>query len=96
MLFVITAIDKPDSLALRVATRPAHVDYLQKTGVLKLGGPFLDEKGEMIGSLLIIDLPDIAAAREWQASDPYVKARLFARADLKAWKATANFCKAEL
>lgn len=96
MLFVITARDKAGSLALRVATRPAHVDYLQKTGVLRLGGPFLDEKGEMVGSLLIIDVADIAAAREWQANDPYVKAGLFAHADLQPWKATANFCKAEL
>jgi uncharacterized protein len=96
MLFVIAAFDKPDSLELRTATRPAHVDYLQKTGVVKLGGPFLDDKGEMIGSLLIIEAPDIASARDWQANDPYVKAGLFAHADLRPWKATANFCKAEL
>jgi hypothetical protein len=95
MLFVITAFDKPDSLELRMATRPAHVEYLQKTGVLKLGGPFIDEKGEMIGSLLIIEVPDLAAAAAWQAGDPYVKAGLFARSDLTAWKATANFCRAE-
>lgn len=96
MLFVITAFDKPDSLALRTATRPAHVDYLHKTGVLKLGGPFLDESGGMTGSLLIIDVPDLAAAREWQANDPYAKAGLFAHSELHAWKAGANFCKAEL
>jgi uncharacterized protein YciI len=95
MLFVITARDKPDSLALRMATRPAHFDYVQKTGAVKLGGPFLDEKGEMIGSLLIIEAPDLAAAREWQANDPYAEAGLFAQTDLQSWKATANFCKAE-
>jgi hypothetical protein len=96
MLFVITAHDKPDSLALRMATRPAHFDYVQKTGAVRLGGPFLDEKGEMAGSMLIIEAPDLAAAKEWQANDPYVTAGLFAMADLQPWKATANFCKAEL
>ncbi len=96
MLFVITAHDRPDSLALRMATRPAHFDYAQKTGAVRLGGPFLDEKGEMIGSLMIIEAADLAAAREWQANDPYAKAGLFADSDLQPWKATANFCKAEL
>ncbi|HEX4160472.1 MAG TPA: YciI family protein [Rhizomicrobium sp.] len=96
MLFVITAQDKPDSLPLRMTTRPAHFEYVQKTGAVKLGGPFLDEKGEMTGSLLIIQAPDLAAAREWQANDPYAKAGLFAHTDLQPWKATANYCKAEL
>jgi uncharacterized protein YciI len=96
MLFVITALDKPDSTPLRMATRPAHFDYVQKTGAVRLGGPFLDEAGDMIGSLIIIEAPDLAAARDWQANDPYVKAGLFAQSDLKPWKATANYCKAEL
>jgi uncharacterized protein YciI len=96
MLFVITSQDKPDSFELRMATRPAHFEYVQKTGAVKLGGPFLDEKGEMIGSLIIIEAPDLAAATEWQVNDPYVKAGLFAASELRPWKATANFCKAEL
>lgn len=96
MLFVITARDKPGSLALRMATRPAHFDYARKTGVVRLGGPFLDEEGEMVGSMMIIETADIAAAKEWQANDPYVTAGLFAHSDLQSWKATANFCKAEL
>jgi uncharacterized protein YciI len=96
MLFVITARDKPDSLALRTATRPAHLDYVQKTGVVKLGGPFLDEKGGMIGSLLIIEAPDLAAATEWQVNDPYSQAGLFAESELSPWRATINTCKAEL
>jgi uncharacterized protein len=96
MLFVIIAIDRPDSLALRMETRAAHLDYVQKTGAVRLGGPFLDEKGAMVGSLLIIEAPDLESAREWQAGDPYVKAGLFAEAGLRPWKATANNCKAEL
>lgn len=96
MLFVITAIDKPNALSLRVATRQAHFDYALSTDTLRLGGPFLDAKGDMIGSLMIIDAPDIEAAREWHANDPYVKAGVFARSDIQPWKATANRCRAEL
>jgi len=29
MLFAILCTDKPDSAALRAATRPAHLDYLK-------------------------------------------------------------------
>jgi hypothetical protein len=96
MLFVITALDKENSRDLRMATRAAHFDYAHATGVVRLGGPFLDENGDMIGSLIIIEAVDLAAAREWQRNDPYAKAGLFAHADVRPWKATANFCNAEL
>jgi len=96
MHFVITALDRENSLALRMATRAAHFDYARATGAVKLGGPFLNENGYMIGSLIIIEASDLAAAREWQRNDPYAKAGLFAQAEVRPWKATANLCNAEL
>jgi uncharacterized protein YciI len=90
MLFVLIAIDKPDSLALRMATRAAHFDYAKATGAIKLGGPFLDDKGDMAGSMIIIEAADMAAARQWAAGDPYAKAGLFAASEIRAWKATFN------
>ncbi len=96
MLFVIVALDKPNALSLRTATRQAHFDYVSGSGVLKLGGPFLDAKGEMIGSLLIVEAADLDAARRWHAGDPYAKAGLFASSDIRPWKATANHCGAAL
>ena len=96
MQFVITAMDKPNALDLRLATRKAHFDYALGTGVLKLGGPFLDAKGDMIGSLMIIDVADLEAARHWHANDPYVKAGVFGSSEIRQWKATANNCDAKL
>ena len=96
MLFVITAMDKENSLALRMATRAAHFDYARATGAVRLGGPFLNDKGDMMGSLIIIEAADLAAAQQWQANDPYAKAGLFSHTELRPWKATANFCNAEL
>ena len=96
MLFVITAIDKEGSLQLRMATREAHFAYVRETGVLRLGGPFLDAHGEMAGSMMIIEVADLAAARIWQQNDPYAKAGLFQSSDLRPWKATANNCGAAL
>jgi len=96
MLFVVIAIDKKDSLALRMATREAHFAYARQNDVVRLGGPFLDEKGDMAGSLIIFEAADLDSARSWHANDPYVKAGLFARSEVRPWKATANWCNAEL
>jgi uncharacterized protein YciI len=90
MLFAIIATDKPDSLALRMATREAHFSYARETNVIRLGGPFLDAKGEMAGSLIIFEAEDIEAARAWHANDPYVKAGLFAHSEVRPWKPTFN------
>jgi len=96
MLFVITAIDKEGALPLRMATREAHFAYVRETGVLKLGGPFLDKNGDMAGSMMIIDMADLSAARGWAENDPYAKAGLFQSSDVRPWKATANLCEAKL
>jgi uncharacterized protein YciI len=96
MLFVATCIDKENSLALRMATRDAHFAYVKDTGVVRLGGPFLDFKGDMAGSLIIFEAADFEAAKAWHAGDPYKKAGLFAHSEVRPWKATANFCEAKL
>ena len=96
MLYVITAVDKEGSLQLRMATREAHFAYVKENGAVRLGGPFLNAQGEMVGSMIIIEAADLAAARNWQTNDPYAKAGLFQSSDLRPWKATANFCEAKL
>jgi hypothetical protein len=90
MLFVLTATDKPNSLTLRMATRPAHFEYAKETGMIRLGGPFLDAKGDMAGSMIIIEAADLDAAKAWAANDPYAKAGLFAATEIRPWKATFN------
>ena len=89
-LFVLTCIDKPNSLALRMATREAHFAYAnsQPAGTIRLGGPFLDANGDMAGSLIIVEVADEAAARAFNRDDPYQKAGLFERVDIRPWRAT--------
>jgi uncharacterized protein YciI len=95
MLFVVIATDKPGALELRMAAREAHFAYAHETGVIKLGGPFLDANGEMAGSLMIFDADDIESAQAWHANDPYVKAGLFAHSEVWPWKPTFNPIGAE-
>ena len=96
MLFIITAVDKPASLELRMATRQAHFEYVRRTSAVKLGGPFLDAEGRMAGSMIVLEAEDLAAARKWVAEDPYAEAGLFAQSDVRPWKATYNVCGAAL
>ncbi|RKF17224.1 YciI family protein [Roseovarius spongiae] len=86
MLIVLMARDKPGALQIRVDNRDAHLAYIEKTGVVAQAGPLLDEGGEMAGSLVVLDVPDMAAAEAWAEDDPYARADLFAEVKLIAWK----------
>ena len=85
MLIAVIARDKPGALDIRLENRPAHIDYLKSTDAVFQAGPLI-ENGEMAGSLIILDVPDMAAAKAWAAGDPYGKAGLFASVDLIEWK----------
>ncbi len=86
MLFAALCYDKPGSLDLRLATRAAHLAFLERHKAhVKLGGPFLDGDAP-VGSLLILDCADEAAARSLLAEDPYAQAALFDRVELRAWR----------
>lgn len=87
MIFVAICIDKPGSAELRLAHRAAHLEYVSaRAELVRMGGPLLDDDGGMNGSLLVIDTPDRAAAEAFLAGDPYAKAGLFERVELRAWK----------
>lgn len=90
-LFVLVCKDKPDSLPLRMATRGAHLAYARsRLDVTKLGGPILDDKGDMAGSIIVLDVADIAEARAFTENDPYAKAGLFASVDVLPFRATVG------
>lgn len=86
MLVALMARDKPKSLDIRKANRSAHLGYIEETGIVSMAGPFLDETGNMTGSLVILEVPDMAAARSWAENDPYAKAGLFETVVLSEWK----------
>ena len=88
MLFVALCLDKPDHVPLRLATRDAHLAFLaEHAAQVKLGGPFLDAAGEKpVGSMLIVEAPDAAAAEALLTRDPYAIAGLFASVEIKPWR----------
>lgn len=88
MLFVILCTDKPDSAALRAATRPVHLEYLDKfRSRIAISGPFLADDGTTPkGSLLILDFADKAEAQSFVDNDPYARAGLFASVMVAPYK----------
>ncbi len=78
MQFAIYCLDKPAALDLRMATRNAHLVYMDTNPIdIVLAGPLLDDSGDMRGSLFIVEADDIDQARQFSEADPYRKAGLF-------------------
>ncbi|MEV4610086.1 YciI family protein [Neorhizobium sp. LMR1-1-1.1] len=93
MLFAFLCTDKSGHLQVRMDTRPAHVEHLNKLnaeGTLKFAGPFLDDDGKPNGSLVVVEAADIAAARTIAEADPYYLAGLFEKVDVKPWNWVFN------
>ena len=86
MRVALICIDKPGHLHIRQENRPAHLEHINTSGVVEMAGPFLSETGEMVGSLVILNVEDLAAARKWADNDPYAKAGLFQSVDIREWK----------
>ncbi|MBY3443690.1 YciI-like protein [Rhizobium laguerreae] len=93
MLFALLCKDKPGHLNVRMDTRPTHIEHLNKLnaeGTLKIAGPFLDDDGKPCGSLIIVEAESKEAARALADADPYAKAGLFERVDVKAYNWVFN------
>ena len=92
MLFALICTDKPNSLAIRKANRPEHLDFLESLGdMLVLAGPFTEADGEtMNGSLIVIEAISLDAARKIASGDPFAKAGLFASVEVRPWLWTVN------
>ena len=86
MRFALICLDKPGHLPVRTANRTAHLAHVDATGVVEMAGPFLDDDGQMCGSLIILQVADLHAAKDWAAADPYALAGLFESVTIKAWK----------
>jgi uncharacterized protein YciI len=78
MLFFIYRIDRSGTGDLRTKTRPAHLEYAATLGDrLVYAGPTLNDDGDMIASVWVVDAADRAEAEAITAADPYEQVDLF-------------------
>ncbi len=95
MFYAIVGQDVTDSLNLRLAARPAHLERLQalqQAGRLLLAGPFPNIDGNdpgsagFSGSLVVAEFDTLADAQAWADADPYVAAGVYAGVSVKPFK----------
>jgi uncharacterized protein YciI len=94
MLFALVALDRPNSVDRRMAIRPEHLKHLDTLGEqLVLAGPFLNDKEEGVGSIVIIEAETLDEARELFNRDPFVRENLFDQVTIKPWRLGINKMK---
>ena len=85
-LFIIICKDKPGALETRMATRPVHLDYLKGSEIVKIGGALLDDDGNPLGSVIIVEAEDASAAKQLAENDPYVAAGVFETVEIRPYR----------
>ena len=95
MQFVIIARDGPDPEAptRRQAVRPAHLEGIRpfvERGNILIGGPILDEVGNMIGSVLVADFPTREELDAWLTGDPYVTQGVWKEVEVQLYRAAVG------
>lgn len=94
MLYALIAHDKPGHLSKRQAVRPEHLKHLEALGDrLILAGPFLDDNGDMTGSIVVIEAESHDEARAAFDSDPFMREGLFDSVTIKRWHLGINNTK---
>ncbi|MEQ1601657.1 MAG: YciI family protein [Methylophilaceae bacterium] len=97
MWYAIIAEDAPNSLALRQANRPAHLERLQalqNAGRLLLAGPFpaIDSQDPgsagFTGSLIVAEFDNLAEAQAWAQADPFVASGVYVKVSVKPFRKT--------
>lgn len=95
MWYMILGRDRPDSLAARLAARPAHLarlEALREAGRLLLAGPLpaidAEDPGPagFAGSLVVAQFDDLEAARAFAGDDPYVLQGVYADVEVRPFR----------
>ncbi|MHA7853045.1 YciI family protein [Marinobacter shengliensis] len=95
MYYAIISEDVPNSLALRMTARPAHVarlEALKAEGRLLVAGPHpaIDspDPGEagFSGSLVIAEFESLEQAQAWADAEPYIEAGVYQSVTVKPYK----------
>lgn len=83
-LYVMYGRDGAEGPAIRKATRPAHLAWLDALGpAVRLAGPLQErDGGTPAGSMILVEAESLEAARALFAEDPYAREGLWARQEI--------------
>ena len=89
--YLVTGYDYTDAGAFerRMNVRPHHLDgasELKKNDNFILGGAILDDKGKMIGSVMIMQFETGEQLEQWKQTEPYITQKIWESYDIKPFK----------
>lgn len=89
--YIVTAYDHTDAGALqrRMNVRPHHLDgakVLKANGNYVVGGAILNDEGNMIGSVMIVQFETEEELDAWQQNEPYITQKVWESVDVKPFK----------
>jgi len=91
MQYLLIAYDGTDAeaLARRLKVREEHlnkISQLKKKGEFLFGGAILDEKGKMIGSMIVYDFPDRKSLDASLKHEPYCTEGIWERIEIQPFR----------
>jgi uncharacterized protein len=89
--FAVIAWDVPDSAAIRDAARGAHFAHIERiVDRVAVAGPLKGADGAIIGSLVVLDVANVADAEAVLRADPYFSAGVWDRWAIHPFVAAAG------
>lgn len=82
-----------DAKARRLRVRPEHLRQIEprvERGEILIGGAILDEAGDMVGSVLLVDFPTPGALDDWLETDPYVTGGVWKDIEVQPYRAAVG------
>jgi uncharacterized protein YciI len=90
-LFAIVCRDVPNSGQARANARDAHFAHVEAIlDRIAIAGPLKNDKGEIVGSLVVVHADSKADAQAILESDPYFAANVWAESRIEEFVAAAG------
>jgi uncharacterized protein YciI len=91
MQFLLIAYDGTDAGATdrRMKSRPEHLEKIavvKKEGEFLCGGAILDDSGNMIGSMILYEVPDRATLDERLGNEPYIYNKVWEKIEIRPFR----------
>ncbi len=96
MQYILTAYDGTDEKApeRRLTAREEHLKSVErrfKQGEHLYGSALLDENGNMIGSMMVVDYPSREELDKWLKEEPYVVGNVWQNIEIKPCRVAPIF-----
>ena len=86
--FVVHALDAPGKSGARAENRPAHRARLRAHDhplTVRIGGPLLNDAGEMCGTMLVVEAESRGAVETYLSGDPYALAGVYEKVSIHGY-----------